>query len=391
MTGPMNYTPNPFELSQQIAANIHAPFQDKMNALDRILSEASKGGDQYPIEQALAQVMRKVSPANRERAAAVLAARQERVKTEKERQDKLYGPQLARQRVLGGQQPSGQRQQLEQPEPQQQRPVDPSDMTTWPDEAVKQALNEPTLTKEATAELKDRDSRYKEDRADARERRKERGKVIEEIMDRANAAREGIANRQDMLRLINTGNLNDPTFYAVANALPWNLGERFLSPETVQYRASLIDEYKDLRRIFQGQTRVKEIQLLEQKVADLYLTDDQKAAILISRMKALQYDILREQIAEELEGEYPDAGALQFNRMVQERLANDPEAKRIVDEFLDEQWAILGINPETGTQEIDPSTPHGQQILQQIKREAGDDSDKALKLAQDKGYIIKGM
>src|SRR5436190_1496038 len=143
--------------------------------------------------------------------------------------------------------------------------------------------------------------------------------IKKEISDRAQSARVGIQNKENLMDIIERGDLSDPTVAAIAEALPFHLGKRMLSPDTVEYKAGLIDEYKDLRNIFQGQTRIKEIDLLQEKTADIYLTDEQKKSILNSRIEALKADLIREQVALEMEEEEKNYSLLQYRSELEKR------------------------------------------------------------------------
>jgi len=168
----------------------------------------------------------------------------------------------------------------------------------------------------AKQELKRRQEATKEDRADVRALKQETLPVRVDIANKANSARKGIQNKTNLLNIIDQGNLDDPTWAIIADNLPLNLGKRLLSEDSVVYKSALVDEFSDLRNIFQGQTRVKEIELLQEKLADLYLTDQQKKSILKSRINALQTDVIREEAAAEVEKKYPKIGILEFSKKV---------------------------------------------------------------------------
>jgi hypothetical protein len=223
-----------------------------------------------------------------------------------------------------------------------------------------------------------------EEKQEIRENKKETLPLRMEIANRGNAARKGIQNKSKLIEIINTGNVNDPTFSIVAEALPLNLGKRLLSPETVEYKAGLVDEFTDLRNIFQGQTRIKEIDLLEQKIADLYLTDEQKKTILKSRINALQADIIREEAAAEVEQKFPNLGALQFSRKVEE-IAR-PKLEKVFNQILEEQRFIINQAEKRKEISLDPKNPDDFAILKQILKEAGGNKEEARKLAKKRGY-----
>ncbi len=208
------------------------------------------------------------------------------------------------------------------------------------------------------------------------------------IVKRADAAREGLQSKQRLMSLIDSGNLNDPTYAAIADALPLNLGQRMLSEESVQYRAGLIDEFKDLKTIFTGQTRTAELDILQKKVADLYLTDGQKKAILKSRMDALQRDIVIEEAAAEVEDEFPNISALKFSGKVAQ--AAKPKLQALFHKILDEQKFIIdqADKRRKSPLPLDPSDPNDKEIAAQILMEARGDKNKARKIADKKGYKL---
>lgn len=205
------------------------------------------------------------------------------------------------------------------------------------------------------------------------------------LAEKAMTARKGIQNKEQMMSLIETGNLNDPTFAALAESLPLNLGKRMLSPETVEYKAGLVEEFGDLRNIFQGQTRMKEIELLEAKVADIYLTDEQKKTILKSRINALKADIIFAEAASELENR-DDLGVLQFNSELEKKAK--PRMEALFNNILDEQKAVIDAAERRKNSKLplDPDDPDDNQILIQILKEADGDKMEARKIAKAKGY-----
>lgn len=244
-------------------------------------------------------------------------------------------------------------------------------------------------SREATAKEKfEYEKEQDKAKADAKlleEARKETLPRRQEIAQKAIAARKGIENKNKLIDYINTGKINDPTFATVmSEILPNRLGMRFLSPETVQYKSALINEYGDLRNIFQGQTRVKEIDLLEEKVADLYLTDEQKKAILKSTIDTLQADLVEEEAAAEVERDFPYLRAIEFDKKVSEIANQKKEA--IFNKILDEQKAIIQQAENKKKIPLNPKNPEDLEIMKQIKVEAGGDKEKAKQLAKKKGY-----
>jgi hypothetical protein len=132
------------------------------------------------------------------------------------------------------------------------------------------------ISEPAKAQLKNIQKINQENRADVRQAKSDTAPIKKEIIDNANRSRDSIRNKNNLINLIEGGNLDDPTFAAIASIIPFNLGKRMLSPETVQYKGALVDEFGDLKNIFKGATRVKEVEIYEDKLADIYLTDAQK-------------------------------------------------------------------------------------------------------------------
>lgn len=217
--------------------------------------------------------------------------------------------------------------------------------------------------------------------------RKEVAPIKKEIADRAQSARIGIENKERLLNLIDQGNLDDPTWASLAYNMPLDLGKRLLSPDTVEYKAGLIEEFGDLRKLFQGQTRVKELEILEDKLADVYLTDEQKKRILKSRINALQGDIIREDAAEKIESSQPGLGVLQFRKAVEKEAK--PQLDKLFDRIIDEQKFVMDQAEKKKDLPLNPNDSEDLLIMQQILREAGGNKKAAWKLAEKKGYSFK--
>lgn len=219
--------------------------------------------------------------------------------------------------------------------------------------------------------------------------RKEVAPIKQKIAEKATAAQDAIQRKEELLNRVETGNIDDPTYAAVMESLPLKLGERFLSNDTVAYRSSLIDEFGDLRQLFQGQTRTKELDILEKKLPGIYLTDSQKKQIIKARINSLEGDMLKAEIAEEVENEKPNLGILQFEREVNRRLK--PRLKELADRTIDEISDAIDDAERIKNYELDVNRPSDKEIMNQILKEANGNPDKALKIAKEKGYKIKGV
>ena len=216
--------------------------------------------------------------------------------------------------------------------------------------------------------------------------RKELAPFKADIAEKASTARQGIQTKEQMLDIINRNGITDPTVAALLDALPFKLGERFLSNDAVAYRGLLVEEFKDLKNIFKGQTRTAELDILEKKLPALYLNDEQKKAIIESRSNALNKDVLRAEAAAELEQEKPQLGLLQFENELAKRVKKKEEL--IFNKMMNSFNEVIGDAERIKSETLDEKNPEHVPIIKQILMEAGGDRAKAKKLATQKGYKI---
>lgn len=232
-------------------------------------------------------------------------------------------------------------------------------------------------------ERKEDKSEKREDKLETRNA-EERIGLKKELVERANSARQGIANKKKLQEIIRSGNLDDPTFAAIASSLPLNLGHRLLSPETVAYKSALIDEFADLKNTFPGAIRVKEIEIYEKKMADLYLTDAQKMGVLDSRIDALQKDVVMEDAASEVEAKHPNLSLLQFNKKVNE-VAKD-KMNAVFEQVWDQQKFIIDQAEKRKKVALDFDNPEDAEIISQLMQEANGNESAFINLVKKKGY-----
>ena len=207
------------------------------------------------------------------------------------------------------------------------------------------------------------------------------------IMNKADAARESLIDKRNQIDLIETGNINDPTVVTAATNIFGQFADRFLSDDTIKYRGGLINNYKDLRTVFSGPTRVKEIELLEEKVPGLHLSDSQKLGLLNAQIPLLNKDILMED-AVGIVLDNPNNQNLspyEFRKKV--RTAFDELSKNAFDTFISESNRILDEAKESN-KTLSMSNPSDAKIVREIYMEAGQDQDKAKKLAAKRGITI---
>ena len=218
------------------------------------------------------------------------------------------------------------------------------------------------------------------------EKHKETSDLRKDIANKAIAAEQSIANKENQLDIINKGKLTDPSVAAVLDALPFKLGQRFLSDDTAQYKATLVDDFKDMGNTFKGSVRVAEIDIWEAKLADTYLTDDQKRKIIKARMDSLNVDVIRAEEAAKLEEEKPDLGILQFTRELNERVK--PRMKAIQDQVFDQINSAFDDAERMKGRVLDYHNPSDYEVGRQILKEAKGDIKLAYKIAEKKGYKL---
>lgn len=162
------------------------------------------------------------------------------------------------------------------------------------------------------------------------------------------------------------------------------MGKRFLSDDTIEYKGGLVDNFRDLKTIFNGPARVKEIEIMENKIPDIYLTDSQKKQLLKSRIDISKIDLAREEAAAEIEEKMPNISALQFNREVEKKTQQKMDL--IGKYVLGEQKAIIDAAERKKQLPLNLNDPDDKEIIGQIMREAKGDVKEAEKIAKQKGY-----
>jgi len=412
-----------FAVAQQAAGNFSESFRKSKdeNQIESILSKAMDSNDPAVLQNSIGTILSSVSPERQGpaiqylqqayqnvekrrsevqgRAAAqeggytygapsqVAAAQvKEKAKGQRLAQYGLSGDQNTPQAGLYGSQTTKNPLVEGLPITPQQIPQSPLRNLTDDQLVLASGAPDREIAEPAKAELRRRQEETKESRADIREAKKETLPLKQEIITRANASRESIRNKEKLIDIIDRGNLDDPSFAIIAESLPFNLGKRLLSEDTVEYKGGLVDEFSDLKNIFKGATRVKEVEIYENKLADIYLTDSQKKAILKSRINTAKIDLLREEAAAEVDEKYPNISALQFNKKVDKLL--QPKLNDLFDNVWGDQKSIIDQSEARKKIPLDYDDPEGRQILNQILKEAGGNRVKAREIAKKKGYTI---
>jgi len=130
----------------------------------------------------------------------------------------------------------------------------------------------------------------------------------------------------------------------------------------------------------------EEVELYEDKLADVYLTDSQKKAILKSRIDTQKVDLIREEAAYEIDRDYPNIGALAFSKKVADLTKEKMDG--LFNNVWDEQKSVMDQAERRKNLPLEYDDPEDRQILDQILKEAGGNRVKAREIAKKKGYTI---
>lgn len=429
---------NPYYTSTLNAANQVTESlknQREQKTIEDILSQAQNNPSQSVLNQLLSQSVAKLNPQNAQNVAAILGNIQSQQTAQKERQayqgfglnpylPKEFNQELFKAMLEQAQtnQYLGQFQQPQQysnqnvglpsqtspnnvyPNPNQPNNIRPNrfDERQLARDQKRSQLRPLLLT--GTKTLRDKvsaelDQIDNEEKRDLEERKFEQAQLdtaqnqrkdfLKETLDASDLAEKSKASKQDMIKFVDTHELDDPSWVAFADALPFNLGQRFLNPATSQYRASLIDGYANLRNIFVGQTRNKEIAIYEKKIAEAYLTDDQKKAILRQLIKIDEPTILMGQAARLANEELPKANLGEFRGRVKE--IYDRLMKKQMDEFADFNKNLFNQIEQQKKIPLDPQNPDHYSIIKSLAQKARVDDPRNARNPSVKNEILRAI
>jgi hypothetical protein len=384
-----------FQIGQNIG-NYQAKYQTQNqdnSAIESILSQAMQTEDPAVLQNSIGKILSNVSPERQGAAVQFLQNTMQNLQSKKEKEKAEREGREAADKVgyTYGAPATVQAQQVKDKAKAERMDISGnvqgktgfSQLTE--DQLIKLSGHpDREISEPAKAQLKNIQKIKQEDRADVRQAKAETAPLKKEIIDKANLSRASIKNKTQLLDLIDKGDINDPTFAAIASIIPFNLGKRLLSPDTVQYKGALVDEFGDLKNIFKGATRVKEVEIYEDKLADIYLTDEQKKAIIKSRMNMARIDILREESAQEVEDENPNVSALKFNQLVEKKL--QPKLDAIFNEVWEKQKNIIDQAENRKQIPLNINDPDDKIIIGEIVKEAKEKGIRPQKIAKDKGY-----
>jgi len=179
--------------------------------------------------------------------------------------------------------------------------------------------------------LREKTDKAKMEQTENLARRKETLHLRKEYADKAKFAKQAIENKKGSLAILKTGKVDDPFVVEMTKFLPGAVGNRILSPETQIYRAGLFDEFGVLRSFFPGATRVKEIELLEDKLATLDKSHEAKEELLETGIIKSERDIILAKAARQVEKENPNATYLELEEEVQKRA--QPELDKLFNKL----------------------------------------------------------
>ena len=391
-------TPSAFDIGRATGTNFGESFRRSRDegAIENILSNAMQSGDPAVLQQSIGQILSQVSPERQGPAIQYLQNSMQQIqqKQQQEAQRKAalqagITPDLPPTVQAAQYKEQAKTKRLAEADKAFQN-VSPGAQQGKPDKAVLVQLSghpDMEVREKAKSMLKDIQKEEEQNRADLREIRKETLPIKQKIAEDAQNAVQSIQNKERQLELVESGELNDPTFATVMDMLPGKLGRRFLSNKTVEYKASLVDEFRDLRSIFTGATRVKEIEILENKIADTYYTDEQKKAIIKARMESLETPIIKAEVASEIDQDMPNLGILDFNKELNKRVKArlETNANKVIDLLKNAQNEAEVIK----SRPLDVANPQDAEIMKQILQEANGNVAEAYKIAAKKGYKVK--
>jgi len=210
-------------------------------------------------------------------------------------------------------------------------------------------------------------------------RRAERLPILQQYANEAKSASDVIANQEELLRLVNTGDLDNPLFATLANnVIPYDLAKQFLSPETVTYEAIRAANFAEIRNMFKGTTNLKEIEIEDARLAGTFLNDLQKKAVLNARIKAEGAKLIKAQAAEEIDAKYPNASVLEFQNRT-EKLAKK-NLEQYAKEYAQEIKRVIGLRPLSNVNQAD------RELVKKYIVKNNGNLDKAYKQLEDDGY-----
>jgi len=235
--------------------------------------------------------------------------------------------------------------------------------------------------KQARDETKIRAAEIASGHTAERANKKETLPLRTQYANEAKAAAEIKANQQELMSLVESGNLDDPKLNILAKIIPHEAMKQFLSPETVTYEAIRAANFAEVRNMFKGTTNLKEIEIEDARLASTFLNDMQKKAIIRQRIKAEDAKLLRSEAAAEVEEKHPFIGPIQFQQKV-EKLVK-PRLEQLAKEYTEETKKILGMRP------LSPMNEQDKVLIRKYVTKANGNRDLAKKNLLEDGYRLE--
>lgn len=368
------------------AGNIGAGYfekqnREKLNAKDSAIIEQLNNPALSPMEKIA--IVSKLSPEKQKNVSTLLSPVLKEETKSKELFNQLgrFAPQF-----FGGMQQANPNavSPMGEESPAQQGQQSQFDLLNAPDEMLQLLTAIPALKAPSEAILDSRKASRELTQKKESEGRGETAKFRQELAESGLRSEKAIANKEHLIDVIETGNIDDPTYVQFADLVPFKLGQRLLSPETTEYRSGLFDEYSAIKNTFPGATRVEEIKIFTEKLAGLFLTDEQKKQVLRAGIKTLQADKIRAEEAAKIEKENPGIGVLQFQEQLSKR--TQPRLNKLLNEIADDYSKVVKEAESTKSRKLDASKESDREIAKQILEEAKGDKKKARAIAKKRGY-----
>jgi hypothetical protein len=271
-------TPSPFQIGQGIG-NTFGQVQERQNdlsAIDQILANAGQTGDTAAYDNAIGQILSRVSPQRQQRAIDVLQGRQERMQ-QQQSQGQMTDKQIAEQRessilakVSAGEQ------------------ITPEERATLSPTSLRTLIGQQKPTFEPTEE------RLEAERV---------SQLATEIEGEYKASQSEEQRLGRMEKLSDKGDISTPAMMKTMNTLGLPLGI-LGNPDSEEYAKLEADFLRDVRNVFPGGRITNyEIQAYLKTVPSLMNSKEGKAAIIRNRRlqnqaKNLRYSAYKDIIKE---------------------------------------------------------------------------------------------
>jgi hypothetical protein len=367
-------SPSPFQVGMAIGSNIGQGFQayQDRSALDDILMKANQTNDPNAVQDAMQQILTRVSPEKREGAMQLLQQKQKKIQDDILRKQKQQSfkeagispaladldPQIAKEvlrggrinELLGGQNPytnyGGQPPQSQPPQgqvppgrpyqpqgtPPQRKPFSLENIKQATDDELNRLLLIPDAKDVAKEEMARRREALKVDQKMQMVFHKDSADFVNALRKSASSAQKQLSALGIAESAIKTGNVK-PT--SIANIFKGQgefgdtISNAFLSGDEAKIGAVvpyLLEGWKD---IFGVRLSDADLRVLQDKLPSIGKTPEANMAIIGIMKKYTRQNIYKAKIASQLEKENEDIRPKGFERMVEDRFEKGLQPVRI--------------------------------------------------------------